>query len=97
MYFKGAQSTHGGGETANPLFGFAESIASPYGGFTGWARVCFCICEQVDENGEWAFNDDDSWVHGYEGVLAPGGGFMLGRWLDLKDTSGRGPFIFWDV
>jgi hypothetical protein len=96
-HFKGVQRTHGGTEAANPMFGFTESIAAPYGGFAGWTRVCFCICEQVDENGDWAFNDDDSWVHGYEGVIPPGGGIMLGRWLDLKDTSGRGPFFFWDV
>ncbi|OQD72384.1 hypothetical protein PENDEC_c021G06415 [Penicillium decumbens] len=98
-YFKGTQKTHGGSEAANPLFGFTESIAFPYGGLTGWTRVCFCICEQVDkdEDEDWAFNEDDNWVHGYEGVLVPGGGIMLGRWLDLKDTSGRGPFIFWDV
>lgn len=96
-YFQGLQKIHGDSEVANPLFGFTESISVPYGGFKGWTRVCFCICEAVDENGDSVFNDDDRWVHGYEGVIPPGGGVMLGRWLDLKDTSGRGPFLFWDV
>ncbi|KAJ5304661.1 uncharacterized protein N7443_004321 [Penicillium atrosanguineum] len=96
-YFQGVQKIHGDSEAANPLFGLTESISFPYGGFKGWTRVCFCICEGVDENGDSVFNDDDSWVHGYEGVIPPGSGVMLGRWLDLKDTSGRGPFLFWDV
>ncbi|KAJ6107956.1 hypothetical protein N7523_009279 [Penicillium sp. IBT 18751x] len=96
-YFQGLQRIHGESEPANPLFGFTESISIPYGGFKGWTRVCFCICENVDGNGNSVFNDDDSWIHGYEGVIPPGGGVMLGRWLDLKDTSGRGPFLFWDV
>ncbi|KAJ5665628.1 uncharacterized protein N7477_008076 [Penicillium maclennaniae] len=96
-YLQGLQRIHGESEPANPLFGFTESISTPYGGFEGWTRVCFCICENVDGNGDSVFNDDDSWIHGYEGVIPPGGGVMLGRWLDLKDTSGRGPFLFWDV
>lgn len=96
-YFQGLQKVHGDSEAENPLFGFTESISFPYGGFKGWTRVCICICEDMAENEDWASNDDESWIHGYEGIMPPGGGFMLGRWLDMKDTSGRGPFLFWDV
>ena len=88
------------------MFGFTEAIAHPYGGFRGWTRICFAICEEPDEDSgsdvimeEGADPDDNYWVHAYEGVILPGGRIMLGRWMDLKnmDASGRGPFIFWDL
>lgn len=110
-YFRGTQSTLNGDPADNPVFGFTESIAHPYGGFPGWTRICFAICEQSDnisdEQDEMAMvvdaddgsDDNYHWVHGYEGVILPGGRIMLGRWMDLKnmDASGRGPFIFWDL
>lgn len=98
MYFDGVQKYHGvTHDAANPLFGFTEPIETPWGGFCGWVRICFAICEQPEYE-----SDDDSvspshWLHGYEALIIPGGRLMLGRWLDLKDTSGRGPFIFWDI
>ncbi|KAI9924026.1 hypothetical protein ASPWEDRAFT_23360 [Aspergillus wentii DTO 134E9] len=38
-----------------------------------------------------------NWIHGYEGVLLPGGRIMMGRWIDMIETTARGPFIFWDL
>ncbi|KAJ5683220.1 hypothetical protein N7462_006385, partial [Penicillium macrosclerotiorum] len=100
-YFQGEQSTLGGDPANNPVFGFTELIARPYGDIPGWTRICFAICEGSSESDETGDTDDfDShWVHGYEGLLLPGGRIMMGRWLDLKnmDASGRGPFIFWDL
>lgn len=40
---------------------------------------------------------DFACIHGYEGQLVPGGQIMMGQWIDMLDTTGRGPFIFWDV
>ncbi|KAJ5176418.1 uncharacterized protein N7482_002295 [Penicillium canariense] len=105
IYLEGVQSTLGGDPANNPVFGFTEAIANPYGGFPGWTRICFAICKQPDESDEEEANDDagsdasSNWVHGYEGVILPGGRVMLGRWMDLKnmDASGRGPFLFWDL
>lgn len=102
FYFDGLQKIHGDSDaepgTGNPLFGFIEPIASPYGGIPGWVRICFAICEQTYETEEEAWSAGSScWVHGYEAVIVPGGGLMIGRWVDLKEPSGRGPFIFWDV
>ncbi|KAJ5906225.1 uncharacterized protein N7473_003141 [Penicillium subrubescens] len=110
-YLRGTQSTLNGDPADNPVFGFTETIARPYGGFPGWTRICFAICEESDDisdqDDEMAMvvdaddGSDDTyrWVHGYEGVILPGGRIKLGRWMDLKnmDASGRGPFIFWDV
>lgn len=39
---------------------------------------------------------DFHWIHGYEGVILPGGRIILGRWMDMVDGLDRGPFIFWD-
>lgn len=97
VYFDGVQRIHGSNDAANPLFGFTERIAFPYGGIPGWTRICFAICEQSDIDGGQVWQGDGHWIHGYEGVILPGGNIMLGRWVDLKDTSGRGPFIFWDL
>lgn len=36
-------------------------------------------------------------IHGYEARLLPGGRIMLGQWVDMLDTTGRGPFIFWNI
>lgn len=98
MYFEGAQNTLGANnDAANPLFGFIEPIATPYGGVRGWSRICFVIYERTDEDGGNALSTEDYWAHGYEAVIPPGGNIMLGRWIDLHDTTGRGPFIFWDI
>ncbi|KAJ6164298.1 hypothetical protein N7470_002970 [Penicillium chermesinum] len=99
-YFSGVQSTYGYKSAENPLFGFTEPITAAYGGFHGWTRICFAICEQVDgdERGTGEHNSA-RWVHGYEAIVIPGGRMMLGRWVDMKEPtgSGRGPFVFWDV
>lgn len=98
VYFEGVQNALGPSlETANPLFGFVEPIATPYGGFEGWSRICFIIYEGTDEDEDNSWDTEDRWVHGYEAAILPGGGVMLGRWIDMNDTSGRGPFIFWDI
>lgn len=91
VFFQGAQGYHGQSGDVNPVFGFTEAISFPYGDIFGWTRICFAMI--ADGNG---LNSSD-WLHGYEAVLLPGGRIMLGRWMDLKDTSARGPFIFWDV
>ena len=38
---------------------------------------------------------DFVWIHGYEGLVLPGGQIMVGQWVDMVDTRARGPFIFW--
>lgn len=38
---------------------------------------------------------DFLWIHGYEGLVLPGGQIMVGQWVDMVDTRARGPFIFW--
>lgn len=99
-YFSGIQSTYGHQSAENPLFGFTEPFASSYGGFHGWTRICFAICEQTSDDEPDAWHGiSNHWVHGYEAVIIPGGRIMLGRWVDLKEPtgSGRGPFIFWDI
>ena len=99
LYFSGHQKTYGtANDTANQLFGFIESIEVTCGGFFGWTRICLAIFENAQEAKELVWSKESSgWVHGYEAVILPGGRIMLGRWLDLRDTSGRGPFIFWDI
>lgn len=98
VYFEGEQNALGASlDAANPLFGFVESIVAPYGGFEGWSRICFVIYEGSDEDEDNTWETEGHWVHGYEAVIIPGGGVMLGRWVDMNDTSGRGPFIFWDI
>lgn len=38
-----------------------------------------------------------NWIFGYEGVMLPGGRIMMGRWIDMREPSITGPFIFWDT
>lgn len=97
-YFEGAQNTLGSSsDAANPLFGFLEPITPLYGGFKGWSRICFVIYERIDEDEEDAWALEGHWAHGYEAVILPGGSVMLGRWIDLNDATGKGPFIFWNA
>ncbi|KUM62002.1 hypothetical protein ACN42_g5123 [Penicillium freii] len=106
-YFEGKQRSYNGlDEGGNHVFGFTEEIAAPHGGFEGWMRICFILAEG-DEDDEDDEDDEEKtpsllmeiegWIHGYEAVIIPGGRMMLGRWLDMKATHARGPFIFWDV
>ncbi|KAI3081450.1 hypothetical protein CBS147339_2768 [Penicillium roqueforti] len=100
-YFDGKQRAYSGAhEAGNHVFGFTEEIAVSHGGFEGWMRICFIIAE-ADEDDEEKHSplvmDGPGWIHGYEAVIIPGGRLMLGRWLDMKETGARGPFIFWDV
>ncbi|KAJ5281381.1 hypothetical protein N7478_006753 [Penicillium angulare] len=99
LFFKGHQNILGAtSDAANPIFGFIEPIELAFGGIVGWIRICFAICERVDKGEDPAWTRSSSgWVHGYEAMIIPGGRIMLGRWVDMKDESGRGPFIFWDV
>lgn len=80
------------------MFGFVEPMEREYGELPGWSRICFAICEKIEgiEQSSWS-SASSRWVHGYEAVIIPGGRLMLGWWIDMKNTSGRGPFIFWDV
>jgi hypothetical protein len=94
--FDGKQGYLGGNED-NHVFGFTEDIEIAHGGFSGWKRVCFAICERVDEQTSANLASEAAgWVHVYEAVILPGGRIMLGRWVDLKVPSAQGPFIFWD-
>jgi hypothetical protein len=101
LYFDGKQNVHGStGEVDNPVFGFLEEIGVSYGGFSGWSRICFVILQgeaSVDSTDLGSGMEAAEWVHCYEALIIPSGRMMLGRWVDLKDQSGRGPFIFWDV
>ncbi|RJE25514.1 hypothetical protein PHISCL_02126 [Aspergillus sclerotialis] len=45
----------------------------------------------------YVLQSDFSSINGYEGVLLPGGRIMMGRFVDMIQTSDRGPFIFWDL
>jgi hypothetical protein len=97
--FDGKQGYIGGNED-NHVFGFTEDIDISHGGFSGWKRVCFAICERVDDDEYTSVNlasEASGWVHVYEAVIIPGGRIMLGRWVDLKVPSAKGPFIFWDL
>ncbi|EEH08684.1 conserved hypothetical protein [Histoplasma capsulatum G186AR] len=42
---------------------------------------------------------DFLWAFGYEGVILPGGGIMMGRWRNMMAEAEveEGPFIFWTV
>ncbi|KAJ5081440.1 hypothetical protein NUU61_009704 [Penicillium alfredii] len=97
-YFKGKQKTFGGDadEHPNSVVGFIEPMDVPHGGFSGWTRICFVIYEQVTDDG-YIEEENLLWIHGYEAVVIPGGNVMLGRWVDLRETSARGPVIFWGV
>ncbi|KAJ5704693.1 hypothetical protein N7536_000382 [Penicillium majusculum] len=106
-YFEGKQRAYDSpNEVANHVFGFTEEIAAPHGGFGGWMRICFVLVdgEQDDEDDEddeektpSLLMESEGWIHGYEAAIIPGGRMMLGRWLDMKATYAKGPFIFWDV
>ncbi|KAJ5323026.1 hypothetical protein N7452_011315 [Penicillium brevicompactum] len=95
--FEGKQGMHGPCPDENDVFGFTEEIEVAYGGIQGWKRICFAICERVDNEPADLSEGTDGWVHVYEAVIIPGGRTMLGRWMDLKEPSAKGPFIFWDV
>jgi hypothetical protein len=96
--FVGSQDMDGGSEEGpNWLFGFTEDIELAFGGFTGWKRICFTICEMIDGEAADLKEDSEGWVHLYEALMIPGGRIMLGRWTDLKAPGAKGPFIFWDV
>ncbi|CAL5874174.1 uncharacterized protein PFLUO_LOCUS8462 [Penicillium psychrofluorescens] len=109
VFFQGVQQTYGGTTPArNGVIGFTEPIAVHYGGFTGWNRICFAIRDEGGspaqagssaEQGQWTpwALERSAWLHGYEAVILPGDAVMLGRWVDMKDMTGRGPFLFWDV
>ncbi|KAJ6002861.1 hypothetical protein N7451_005408 [Penicillium sp. IBT 35674x] len=99
LYFYGHQNTLSASrDAANPMFGFVEPMEREHGELPGWCRICFAICEKTEgiEQSSWS-SASSHWVHGYEAVIIPGGRLMLGWWIDMKNTSGRGPFIFWDV
>lgn len=99
-YFNGKQRIHGSTDgKANHVFGFTEDIDFAHGGFRGWTRICFTIVQAAEEDGGKPdlVMDSENWIHAYEAVITPTGRLMLGRWLDLKDTEAKGPFIMWDV
>lgn len=95
--FDGQQGTYGRHEDSNHVFGFTEDIDGAHGGFCGWKRICFTLCESLDQEPASLKEGTHGWVHVYEAVIIPGGRTMLGRWVDLKVPSAKGPFIFWDV
>lgn len=101
VYFEGKQNIHGiTDEDDNTVFGFTEDIDVTYGEFSGWTRICFTIWQGDASVNYAAFRTaiaEAEWVHSYEALIIPGGRVMLGRWVDTKDQTGRGPFIFWDV
>ncbi|KAJ5757879.1 uncharacterized protein N7511_006573 [Penicillium nucicola] len=98
MYFQGKQGIHGPpGEEENTVFGFTEDIHTTYGGIGGWKRICFTICQGNTSTTFQSKLAGDEWVHCYEALIIPGGRLMLGRWVDMKNETGRGPFIFWDL
>lgn len=95
--FEGKQGIHGQSEDDNFVFGFTEDIAFAYGELRGWKRICFAICERINNEPAELGPDTNGWVHVYEAVIVPSGRTMLGRWMDLKHPEANGPFIFWDV
>ncbi|QRD86105.1 sugar and other transporter-domain-containing protein [Aspergillus flavus] len=54
-----------------------------------------CLLSELWPPGE--LETDFLWIQGYEGVILPGGKIMLGQWVDMIDTTERGPFIFWNL
>ncbi|CAG8156699.1 unnamed protein product [Penicillium salamii] len=92
--FAGKQDTYATQEE-NHVFGFLEHMEVAYGGISGWQRICFTICERLGDEFAEAKDGTDGWVHIYEALLIPGGRLMVGRWVDLKEPSAKGPFIFW--
>lgn len=96
--FNGRQGYYSENEESNHVFGFTEDIEVAHGDFSGWKRICFAICQDVDDQvSNHLAPDTEGWVHIYEAVIIPGGRIMLGRWVDLKEPLAKGPFIFWDV
>ncbi|PGG96189.1 hypothetical protein AJ79_09688 [Helicocarpus griseus UAMH5409] len=58
--------------------------------------------EGNDEEGEsewmpYGWTTVDLWAYGYEGVIVPGGGIMMGRWKNMLRMEEMGPFIFWGI
>ncbi|KLJ13871.1 hypothetical protein EMPG_11215 [Blastomyces silverae] len=56
--------------------------------------------EQVEGWLPWSWTAVDFlWAYGYEGVIVPGGGIMMGRWRNMMVEAEveEGPFIFWVV
>ncbi|KAJ5320476.1 hypothetical protein N7508_000759 [Penicillium antarcticum] len=97
-YFQGKQMIHENpGEEDNTVFGFTEDIEVTFGGIGGWKRICFTICQGDTSTDFGSKMAGDDWVHCYEALIIPGGRAMLGRWVDAKNETGRGPFIFWDL
>ncbi|OAX77188.1 hypothetical protein ACJ72_08515 [Emergomyces africanus] len=48
----------------------------------------------------WSWTSIDFlWAYGYEGVIVPGGGIMMGRWRNMliEVEAEAGPFIFWEI
>ncbi|CAG8380030.1 unnamed protein product [Penicillium salamii] len=94
--FEGIQDAYGGTE-GNHIFGFVEDMEIAYGGISGWQRICFTLCERLGDEVAEVKEGTDGWVHIYEALLIPGGRLMVGRWVDLKEPSAKGPFIFWST
>ncbi|PVH93955.1 hypothetical protein DM02DRAFT_207624 [Periconia macrospinosa] len=69
----------------------------PQSGIPGWQRVTFMKHFETDAT---QFSHDNLWA--YEGVVLPGGKFIVGRWwyasdeVDMKNDY-NGPFILWAV
>ncbi|KKZ66146.1 hypothetical protein EMCG_08118 [[Emmonsia] crescens] len=58
--------------------------------------------EEDEEEGwqPWSWTTVDFlWAYGYEGVIMPGGGIMMGKWRNMmaEVEAEAGPFIFWVV
>ncbi|PGH02145.1 hypothetical protein GX51_04849 [Blastomyces parvus] len=56
--------------------------------------------EEVEGWQPWSWTAVDfTWAYGYEGVIVPGGGIMLGRWRNMMAEAEveEGPYIFWVV
>ncbi|KAL2360452.1 hypothetical protein RJZ56_006678 [Blastomyces dermatitidis] len=56
--------------------------------------------EEVEGWLPWSWTAVDFlWAYGYEGVIVPGGGIMMGRWRNMMVEAEveEGPFVFWVV
>jgi hypothetical protein len=43
------------------------------------------------------FQFDFHSVRLYEGMMLPGGRIIVGRYVDMLDAEGGGPFMLWDI